>query len=106
MSLERTIPHMTAPEGRAPRRHESSLVECSPGRRRSLIVLRTFALLLLSGLLAGCNAVVLFPSGFVALEQRNLIVASTVLMLVIVVPVIALTLIFAWHFREEYTAAA
>jgi cytochrome o ubiquinol oxidase subunit 2 len=63
-------------------------------------------LLLLSGLLAGCNAVVLFPSGFVALEQRNLIVASTVLMLVIVVPVIALTLIFAWHFREENTAAA
>jgi cytochrome o ubiquinol oxidase subunit 2 len=63
-------------------------------------------LLLLPGLLAGCNAVVLFPSGYVAVQQRDLIFASTVLMLLIIVPVIALTLIFAWHYREENTDAA
>jgi cytochrome o ubiquinol oxidase subunit II len=62
-------------------------------------------LLLLPSLLAGCNAVVLFPSGYVAVQQRNLIIATTVLMLLIIVPVIALTLIFAWHFREENTDA-
>ena len=32
-------------------------------------------------LLAGCNLVILNPSGYVALQQRNLIIASTVLML-------------------------
>ncbi len=42
-------------------------------------------------LLAGCNAVLLSPSGDVALQQRNLIIISTGLMLLIIVPVIFLT---------------
>ena len=42
-------------------------------------------------LLSGCNAVLLSPSGDVALQQRNLIIISTVLMLLIIVPVILLT---------------
>ena len=57
--------------------------------------------MLLPVLLAGCNAVVLDPSGYIAEQQRNLIVTSTVLMLLIIVPVIALTLLFAWHYRAE-----
>jgi cytochrome o ubiquinol oxidase subunit 2 len=56
-------------------------------------------------LLAGCNMVLLHPSGIVAAQQGHLIVVSTVLMLLIVVPVIALTVIFAWRYRQSNTAA-
>jgi len=50
--------------------------------------------------LAGCNTVVLNPSGDIAVQQGNLIVISTLLMLLIIVPVIALTLLFAWRYRK------
>lgn len=56
-------------------------------------------------LLAGCNAVVMSPSGDVAAQQRDLIVISTVLMLLIIVPVIFLTLLFAWRYRQSNTKA-
>ncbi|KAB8038191.1 ubiquinol oxidase subunit II [Janthinobacterium aquaticum] len=56
-------------------------------------------------LLAGCNTVVLNPSGDIAIQQGNLIVISTLLMLLIIVPVIALTLLFAWRYRKNNTAA-
>ena len=52
-------------------------------------------------LLAGCNAVVLNPAGDVALQQGNLVIFATVLMLVIVVPVIALVCLFAWRYRAS-----
>lgn len=50
-------------------------------------------------MLGACNLTVMFPSGDVAMQQRNLVLASTGLMLLIIVPVIALTLLFAWHYR-------
>jgi len=56
-------------------------------------------------LLAGCNSVVLNPSGDVAARQRDLLVHSTMLMLLIIVPVIALTLFFAWRYRASNKAA-
>lgn len=62
-------------------------------------------LLLPAALLAGCNTVVMSPSGDVAAQQSDLIVVSTVLMLLIIVPVIALTLFFAWRYRASNTAA-
>ena len=66
-------------------------------------------LLLLSlsctAMLAGCDMVLLRPSGYVAAQQGRLVVISTLLMLLIVVPVIALTLVFAWRYRESNTAA-
>jgi cytochrome o ubiquinol oxidase subunit 2 len=49
--------------------------------------------------LAGCNMVVLHPAGAVAAQQGHLIVVSTFLMLLIVLPVMALTVIFAWRYR-------
>ncbi|OCJ09186.1 ubiquinol oxidase subunit II [Rhizobium sp. AC44/96] len=55
--------------------------------------------------LAGCNLVVMSPSGDIAMQQRDLIVVSTVLMLLIIVPVIFLTLFFAWRYRRSNTAA-
>ncbi|HWT60451.1 MAG TPA: ubiquinol oxidase subunit II [Rhizobium sp.] len=56
-------------------------------------------------LLAGCNMVVMAPSGDIAVQQRDLIVISTVLMLLIIIPVIFLTLLFAWRYRHSNTAA-
>ncbi len=51
--------------------------------------------------LAGCNTILLNAPGDVAAQQGNLIVVSTLLMLLIIVPVIALTLLFAWRYRAS-----
>jgi len=67
--------------------------------------IRRLALLPLFALLGGCNLVVLDPSGAVATRQSQLLIESTGLMLLIIVPVIALTLFFAWRYRESNTAA-
>jgi cytochrome o ubiquinol oxidase subunit II len=66
---------------------------------------RCLFLLPLLALLGGCNLVVLDPSGSVAARQSSLLIEATGLMLLIIVPVIALTLFFAWHYRESNTAA-
>jgi len=64
-------------------------------------LLRSAAVALLLGL-AGCsNAVLLSPAGDMAVRQRDLIIISTCLMLLIIVPVIILTLVFAWRYRES-----
>ena len=55
--------------------------------------------------LPGCSMVVLDPSGHVAVQEARLLVISTVLMLLIIVPVIALTLFFAWRYRASNTDA-
>src|SRR6202166_5238466 len=52
-------------------------------------------------LLSGCDLVVLHPFGAVAAQQGHLIVVSTLLMLLIVVPVLALIFLFAWRYRES-----
>jgi cytochrome o ubiquinol oxidase subunit II len=62
-------------------------------------------LLACTGALAGCDMVVLRPSGFVAAQQGQLVVISTLLMLLIIVPVIVMTLVFAWRYRESNTSA-
>ncbi|WP_132251057.1 ubiquinol oxidase subunit II [Methylobacterium segetis] len=67
--------------------------------------LRALALVPLLGLLAGCNMVVMQPSGDIAVRQRDLVIASTGLMLLIILPVIALTLFFAWRYRASNTQA-
>jgi len=56
-------------------------------------------------LLAGCDTVLLNAPGDVAAQQGRLIVVSTVLMLLIIVPVIALTILFAWRYRQSNTEA-
>jgi cytochrome o ubiquinol oxidase subunit 2 len=58
-----------------------------------------------ASLLAGCGTVLMNPSGDVANQQGHLIVVSTVLMLLIIVPVIALTILFAWRYRQSNTEA-
>ncbi|RWA51912.1 cytochrome ubiquinol oxidase subunit II [Cupriavidus sp. UYMSc13B] len=68
------------------------------------ILLRCAAAVMLA-CLAGCNAVLLAPSGDMAVRQRDLIIIATCLMLLIIVPVITLTLLFAWRYRESATDA-
>lgn len=63
--------------------------------------IRNLAIFPLFLLIASCNSVVLNPSGDVALQQRDLLVRSTVLMLLIIVPVMALTVLFAWRYRAS-----
>jgi cytochrome o ubiquinol oxidase subunit 2 len=54
----------------------------------------------LAALLAGCNAVVLAPAGDIAAQQRDLILIATFLMLLIIIPVLALVVIFARKYRQ------
>ena len=51
-------------------------------------------------LLGGCNMVVMNPTGDIALQQRNLILFAVGVMLLIVLPVMALTVLFAWRYRR------
>lgn len=66
---------------------------------------RFIALLPIVALLCGCNFVVLDPSGDIAIQQRDLIIVSTVLMLLIIIPVMVLTVLFAWRYRQQNTSA-
>ncbi|MDZ5460286.1 ubiquinol oxidase subunit II [Azohydromonas lata] len=66
---------------------------------------RLAALSLLALMLGGCNMVVLHPSGDIASQQADLVRTATYLMLLIIVPVIALTLLFAWRYRAKAQAA-
>jgi cytochrome o ubiquinol oxidase subunit 2 len=54
--------------------------------------------------LAGCNTVVMNPSGDIAKQQADLIVTSVLLMLIIVVPVLFLIVLFAWRYRKNANA--
>lgn len=55
--------------------------------------------------LAGCNTVVMSPSGDIAKQQADLITVSVVLMLLIIVPTMFLIVFFAWKYRKNNTAA-
>ncbi len=64
--------------------------------------------LLLGGaglLLGGCQLGILDPAGSIGVAEKSLIIASTLVMLLVVVPVIALTLVFAWRYRATNTGA-
>lgn len=70
----------------------------SPPYRRALALLSLLSL-------AGCNTVVMNPSGDIAAQQGHLVAVATWLMLLIIVPVIGLTIFFAYRYRKNNTAA-
>ena len=49
--------------------------------------------------LCGCHANIFEPSGDIARQQAHLVLVATGLMLLIIVPVMALTVLFAWRYR-------
>ena len=51
--------------------------------------------------LAACKAEVLAPAGDVAARQRDLLVISTLLMLLVIIPVMAMTIYFAHKYRAK-----
>jgi cytochrome o ubiquinol oxidase subunit II len=59
----------------------------------------------LAACLSGCNMEVLNPSGSVGVAEEHLIWTSTWVMLLVVVPVIVLTLWFAFRYRASNTKA-
>jgi cytochrome o ubiquinol oxidase subunit II len=56
-------------------------------------------------LLASCNEGVLDPHGPVGKAERVILYDSTAIMLAVVIPVIVLTLVFAWWFRARNSQA-
>ena len=57
-------------------------------------------MLALPALLGGCDMVVMNPAGDIAVQQRDLILFSTGVMLLIIVPVMVLTVVFARKYRR------
>jgi cytochrome o ubiquinol oxidase subunit 2 len=56
--------------------------------------------------LGGCSQGVLDPQGPIAAAERLLLINSTAIMLVVVIPVILATLAFAWWYRSSNTHAS
>ncbi|PVZ87344.1 cytochrome o ubiquinol oxidase subunit II [Serratia sp. S1B] len=56
-------------------------------------------------MLSGCDTVLMDPKGAIGVEQRTLILTAIGLMLIVVVPVIFMTLIFAWKYRASNQTA-
>lgn len=68
------------------------------------LILVALVFVFLAGLVAKASLAgdlaLLAPKGDIALKERDLMIASTLLMLIIVVPVFVLTFVFAWRYRE------
>lgn len=56
-------------------------------------------------LVSGCQSVLMSPKGDVGMQERSLILTALGLMLLVVVPVIILTLVFAWRYRASNAKA-
>lgn len=56
-------------------------------------------------LLGGCSSVLMNPKGDIGVQEKHLILVALGLMLLVVIPVIALTLWFAWRYRASNTGA-
>ncbi|QNA89123.1 ubiquinol oxidase subunit II [Massilia sp. Dwa41.01b] len=60
--------------------------------------------ILLLALLSGCNTVTMNAAGDIARQQADLIKVSVWLMLIIIIPVMILTVVFAWKYRQGANA--
>lgn len=64
--------------------------------------IRIVSLISATILLSGCHHMALMNSkGAIGIEQRTLIITAVTLMLIVVIPVILMTLIFAWKYRAS-----
>jgi cytochrome o ubiquinol oxidase subunit 2 len=52
-------------------------------------------------LLSGCQMDVLDPAGPIGSQEKSLIIIATALMLIVVIPVIIMTIAFAWRYRAS-----
>jgi len=72
----------------------------SPGRRAAYS-----AAALVLALLGGCSSALLDPKGDIGVQEKHLILVALGLMLLVVIPVIVITLFFAWRYRASNTNA-
>ncbi|WP_458526891.1 ubiquinol oxidase subunit II [Onishia taeanensis] len=70
-------------------------------RKNYLRVLSPLVLVSLALLLTGCDSALMDPKGQIGDEQRTLILTAFGLMQIVVIPVIAMTLAFAWRYRRS-----
>src|SRR5258705_2212154 len=78
-----------------------SVVHAVRAPSASAIWLRAILITSAATLMASCNEGVLDPHGPVGKAERVILYDSTAIMLAVVIPVIILTLIFAWWFRAR-----
>src|ERR1700736_1923882 len=93
---------------------ESVMHAASPDRMSSEVTrtpsafpmwLRAISITSAAMLMASCNEGVLDPHGPVGKAERVILYDSTAIMLAVVIPVIVLTLVFAWWFRARNSQA-
>ncbi|SDG34804.1 cytochrome bo3 quinol oxidase subunit 2 [Onishia taeanensis] len=70
-------------------------------RKKYLRVLSPLVLASLALLLTGCDSALMDPKGQVGEEQRTLILTAFGLMQIVVIPVIVMTIAFAWRYRRS-----
>jgi cytochrome o ubiquinol oxidase subunit 2 len=87
------VMHAASPDRMSP--------EVTRTTRASAMWLRAILMIGAATLLASCNEGVLDPHGPVGKAERVILYDSTVIMLAVVIPVIVLTLVFAWWFRAK-----
>ena len=76
-------------------------LEIARTRSVSATWLRTISMMSAAMLLASCKEGVLDPRGPVGKAERVILYDSTAIMLAVIIPVIVLTLVFAWWFRAR-----
>jgi cytochrome o ubiquinol oxidase subunit 2 len=89
--------------GPADKNRPGPLPRPSPGPKPRFPTLLLSACL--SALLSGCNLELLNPKGSIGAQEKSLILIALFVMLMVVIPVIILTLWFAWRYRETNTSA-
>ena len=75
--------------------------EAASTRGASATWLRVISIATAAMSMASCNEGVLDPHGPVGKAERVILYDSTAIMLAVVIPVIVLTLVFAWWFRAK-----
>ncbi len=85
--------------------HGRPAISRKPRRHRIINALRLTGLSLGAFALAGCSTGILVPVGPVGDADKTILIDSVIIMLAIVLPTIAATLLFAWWFRASNTRA-
>ncbi|MCI0511319.1 cytochrome bo3 quinol oxidase subunit 2 [Chromohalobacter marismortui] len=60
---------------------------------------------LIAVLLSGCDAALVDPKGLIGEQLKSLIITAFWLMMIVVIPVIVMTVVFAWKYRHSNHAA-
>src|SRR5580658_353906 len=92
-----SVMHPASPDRMSP--------EVTPSPRAAAMWLRVFSMTGAAMLMGSCSEGVLDPHGPVGKAERIILYDATAIMLAVVIPVIVLTLVFAWWFRARNSRA-